>query len=165
MPPKPKVICPLTSSVPPLCYKKGQNLTPCWIYFFNLCFLLFLFTKGYCLYIMAWLGARCSSAWMLNQCVFVEGDILTLSIWYRKEEINISPPQSWPFHEIFARLIAFYFTSSCPSTLFYKRTWHSDFIRWLFWDISQPSSWSADFLNKVVISCLNTSSPIYRPVM
>ena len=39
--------------------------------------------------------------------------------------------------------------SHLPLSLIHKRTWHLDPKRWLFWDISLPSSQSASFLNKV----------------
>ena len=75
---------------------------------------------------------------------------------FRKEDINPSPPQCWPSQ---AKLTAFllYFLTSCPS-LFYKSGIQT-LVRWLFWDISLPSSQSAGFPNKVAIPCLNTSPP------
>ena len=77
----------------------------------------------------------------------------------RKKKLT-PPPWGWPFQEIFARFMAFllYFLTSSPS-LFYKRNWPPDPIRWFFWDSSLPSSRSAGFPNKVSIPCLNTSSP------
>ena len=42
----------------------------------------------------------------------------------------------------------------CPFS--YKRSLNSDLGKMILWDTSLPSSWSAGFLNKVAISCLNT---------
>ena len=117
------------SDQPCNCYRDQENLTLHWMCFFILtsassCFCLL---EGYCLYIMACLRELCSSAWMLNQTVFVQGNSLILftvnGYWRTKLTHSLSeaghsrrPLQdSWPF----------YFTTSSFS-LFYKRTWHPD---------------------------------------
>ena len=68
------------------------NLTPCWIFYFNLCFLLICLLKGYCPYIMACLREPCPSA-------FVQ-DLSTCG-WLQKEEMNTSWSASSPSKVIF----------------------------------------------------------------
>ena len=46
-----------------------------------------------------------------------------------------------------------------PISVLWKKLASRPRMRWLFWDISLPSSQSASFPNKVIIPCLNTSSP------
>ena len=109
-------------------------------------------------------------------------ETLTLSTceWlWEKKEINTSLPEAgppghvlqawWPF--LLYLLIAFP-SLFCLLTLVARgfslwsieepgiQTW----TRWLFWDISLPSSPSASF-PKSHIPCLNTLSPIHWPVM
>ena len=50
---------------------------------------------------------------------------------------------------MFARWKAFVLGFSPPPSLICKITWHPDPVRWLFWDVSLPSSLSAGFPNKV----------------
>ena len=50
-------------------------------------------------------------------------------------------------------------TCTTTTTCSIKETGIQTLIRWLFWDISRPSSWSASFPRKVIIACLDTSSP------
>ena len=84
----------------------------------------------------------------------------------KKAEINTSPPGAWPFQEMFCKtdsrfFFFFSFTSSLPfspSLCSMKETGIKTLIRWLFWDISLPSSWSASFLNKVL------AWPLTRPL-
>ena len=53
--------------------------------------------------------------------------------------------------------MAFSLPPLLPS-LFYNRNWNPDPHKTVFGDNSPPSSWSAGFLNKVAIPCLNTLS-------
>ena len=75
---------------------------------------------------------------------------------YRKEEINTSPPGGWLFQEIFTRLTDFFFfffllyLFTSPPLCFRKEPGIQILIRWLFWDTSLQSSWSAGFPNKVI---------------
>ena len=70
---------------------------------------------------------------------------------HRKEEINTFPFPGWPFQEITARLMKFllYFLTS-PHLFSITESSVQTLLRWLFLDISLPSSWSAGFLNKVI---------------
>ena len=51
------------------------------------------------------------------------------------------------------------FTSPHPPSLIYKRNWHPDPMRWLFWDISLPFSWSVGFANKVIFHASTPQFP------
>ena len=87
------------------------------------------------------------SAWLLNWSTFIQ---LTEIIWpsppvngCTKEEI--STPGT-----ILQDKGPFYFTSSPLPLCFREEPGIQTKIRWLFWDISPPSSLSASFLSKVV---------------
>ena len=73
----------------------------------------------------------------------------------QKEEIYTSCP-------IFKINGLLYFLISSPSLL---RNWHPDPVRWLFWDISLPSSWSAGFPNKVIFFAATPRLWFYWPVV
>ena len=77
---------------------------------------------------------------------------------FRKEGIDTSPPWSWPFQEIYVRLMALFTLLPHLPPLFCRRNWHLDPTRGLFWDISLPSSQSAGFPNKRHIPCFNILS-------
>ena len=125
-----------------------EELTPRWIcfFYFNLCFSLLLFIKKI-------LSIYNGQPWgTLPLCLNIKPKYLCPPVdGYRKEEINTSPSQDWPFQEIFARLMAFllYFLIS-PHLCSIKEPVIQILIGWLFWDISLPSSWSAGFPNEVV---------------
>lgn len=60
---------------------------------------------------------------------------------YRKEKINTFLPGSWPFQEIFVRLMVFCtLHPSLPPLCSIKEPGFQPLVRWLFWDISLPSS-------------------------
>ena len=134
------------------CYREKPILTPCWIcfFYFNLGFPLFLFPKRKPSIHNGLSWEPCPSAWMLNKNAFVQDPVHLWMPTGRTKLTHPSPPRPIP-GEIFAKLKAFllYFLTSSFS-LFCKRTYHPDPIKWLFWDISLLSSWSASFLNKVI---------------
>ena len=71
------------------------------------------------------------------------------------KKLKSTHPPAWglPFSEIFARWMAFFTLFPCPHPKLWstKELGIQTPIRWLFWDISLPSSWSAGFPNKVVL--------------
>ena len=99
--------------------------------------------RGYCLYIMAFLGEPFPSAWMLNQSAFVQGNIRTLfHLWMAARKKKLTPPLPEAGHSrwYLQNLRPFYFTSSSPPPLCaIKETSIQTPIR-LFWDFSLPSS-------------------------
>lgn len=122
-----------------MCYR--EELTPCWICFLlNIYFPLLLFTERI-LFIyngLAW-GTLALCQNVKPKCL-CSGSCPPVND-YRKEEINTAPPWGWPFQDIFARLVTFslYFFTS-PISVLLKKTWHPDPDKWLFLDISLPSS-------------------------
>ena len=72
-----------------------KELTSCWICFsyFNLCFLLLLFSEGYCPYIMACFRIPCPFAWMVNQNAFIQGSVC-LWVATRKKELTYPLPKT-----------------------------------------------------------------------
>lgn len=59
--------------------------------------------------------------------------------------------EGWSFQEVFVRLMAFLtLILHLHPSLFFKRTWHPNPMRWLFWDISLPSFQSASFQNEII---------------
>ena len=108
----------------------------------------------------------CCSVWMLKFLCSAYRE----TFWpcppvnsFRKVEITTSPPQTWPSQEIFCKsnCLLFYFLTSSPS-LFYKRNWHPDPIRWYPRALAHlPSSQTPGFPIKIAISCLSISSPDY----
>ena len=144
------------------CFKEEQNLTPYWIcfFYFNPCFQLLLFAKRF-LSIHNGLP-RGTLSLCLNLC---SEPCLPVDSYREGRNKHICPPpQGWPFQEILARLMAFLldFLTSHPSI---KEPSFQTPIRWLFWDISLPSSQSVSFSNKVVIPSFNTWFLIYWPVL
>ena len=102
---------------------------------------------------MACLREPCPSAWMLNRSAFVQGNIRSLSTcgWLQERRNYHIPSSRRSFQGIYAKLRPFYFTSSSPPPLCaIKETGIQSPRRWLFRDISLPSSWSAGFPNKVI---------------
>ena len=78
------------------CSRKEPILTPCWICYFNLCFLLFWFTKR-----ILFLGNSLLQG-TLPPCLNIKPKCLCLRPYptvdgYTKEIINTSPPQDLPF--------------------------------------------------------------------
>ena len=94
---------------------------------------------------MACLREPWPSAWMLNQNTFAQDPVHLWMPTGRKKLTHLF----WSFQKIFVRLMAFFllyfFTSPSVNKLDIQTL-----IRWLFWDISLPSSLSAGFLNKVI---------------
>ena len=136
------------------CNREEPNLTTCWncFFYFNLCFPLLLFTKRI-------LSIRNGLPWgtlslSLNvkpKCLWSgkHPDPVHPVDGCKKEEINISPPWGWPFQGIFTKLLAFLLPHLLPLCAI-KETGIQSPIRWLFWDFSLPSSWSAGLPNKVI---------------
>ena len=96
-----------------------------------------------------------SSAWILNANAFVQDPV---HLW---KKLTHPLPEASHSRSYFSRLMAFwlYFLTSFPSFFKKKKKKGTQTpIIWLFWDVSLPSSQSANFPNKVAIPCLNTSS-------
>ena len=121
--------------------------------------------KGYCPHIMACLREPCLSAWMLNQNTFPSGPCPPVD-GYRKEKINTFLPGGWPFQEIVVRLMVFFtLHPHFPHRCSIKEPGIQTLIRWLFWDISLPSSGSAGFLNKVIFLASTPHLSVNWPVV
>ena len=111
--------------------------------FLSHCFCLL---EEYCLYIKACLRELWPSVRVKLNCLYSEP---YPPVDGRKEEINTSPSQGLLFFIYF--FVCFALLPYLSPSLFCKRTWHPETqVRWLFWDICLPSSWSAGFLNKVI---------------
>ena len=127
------------------------------------CFLLLLLLQSY---IMVCLREACPSAWLLKCLCSAHRETIwlyPLGNGCRKEEINTFLPEGWVScdcvvrwmalftllsHHLSLSILPFYFSFSPSPSLFCKTAWPSR--RWLFWDNSLPSSWSASFPNKVI---------------
>ena len=121
--------------------------------------------KGYCPHIMACLREPCPSAWMLNQNAFSSGPCPPAD-GYRKEKINTFLPGGWPFQEIVVRLMVFFtLHHHFPHHCSIKEPGIQTLIRWLFQDISLPSSGSAGFLNKVTFLAPTPHLSVNWPVV
>ena len=108
---------------------------------------------------MAYPREPCPSAWMLNQSAFVLDPV---HLWMAARKKKLTHPLSEAGHSrgYLQNVWPFYFTSSSPPPLYaIKETGIQTPIRWLFWDISLPSSLSASFPNKVVFPA---STPCLR---
>ena len=136
--------------------REEPNLTRCWIcfFYFNLCFLLLLFTKRN-LSIHNGLP-RGTLPLRLNVkpkclCSGKHPDPVHLWMAARKKKLTHPLPEAGHSRGHLQILPASYFTSSSPPPLCaIKETGIQTPIRWLFRDISPPSSRSAGFLNKVL---------------
>ena len=77
-----------------------------------------------------------------------------LTLWKAARKKRLTPPFHGPFHFISSSLLPlhfafFYFIASpFPHLCSVKQPGIQMPKRWLFWNISSPSSWSAGFLNK-----------------
>ena len=118
------------------------NLTLSWNCFFELLFIAFVI-------IIIYIGLPQKT---LSVCLTIKPKCLCLGPYptvdgYTKEKINTSPPQGLLFQEIFVRLMAFciYLLTALPLCSM-KEPGIQTPVRWLFWDISLPSSLSVGFL-------------------
>ena len=125
------------------------------LFYLNLCLLLILFTKRILSIHNGLPQGTLPLGLNVKPKCFYSGSCPPVD-YYRKQEINISPPQDWPFQVMFARLMVFslYFLTS-PHLCSIKEPGIQILIRWLFWDVSLPSSQSARFPSKVNISSLS----------
>ena len=92
---------------------------------------------------------------------------------YKKKKRLMHPAKGWPFPEMFLKTerlktLSLYFSTASPSlfcllTLVLHCLSPSDSVkelgiqtltRWLLWDISLPSSWSAGFPNKIFLASI-----------
>ena len=131
-----------------------SNLTTCWICFFNFCFLLLLFTKRI-LSIHNGLPrgnlSLCLNVKPKCLCSGEHPDPVHLWMAARKKKLTHALPEAGHSRGYLQNLRLFNFTSPSPPPLCaIKETGIQTPIRWLFWDISLPSSRSASFPNKVV---------------
>ena len=130
------------------CNREEPILTPCWICFFdfNLCFSFLLWgNPGPCLNVKL----KCF-------CLFFFSAHRRQSdpdhLWMAAERKKLTYP-------LLVKQITFDFISSSPSPLCsIEEPGIQTPKRWLFWDISLPSSQSANFPNKVIIPCLSILS-------
>ena len=73
------------------CYREEENLTKCWICFFNFCFLLLLFTKWILSIHNGWPQGTLLFCLNVKPKCFVQGNILTPSTCgWLQEDINTS---------------------------------------------------------------------------
>ena len=123
----------------------------CWIcfFYFNLCVLLLLFTKRI---LSIYNGLpRGTLPLCLNvkpKCRFSVEHPDPVHLWTatRKKKWTHLLPKAGHSRGHLQILRPFYFTSSSPPPLCaIKETGIQTPIRWLFWDFSLPSSWSASF--------------------
>ena len=134
--------------------REEPNLTTCWIYFFNFCFPLLLFTKRI-LSIRNGLP-RGTLPLFLNvkpKCLCSRKHPDPGHLWMaaRKKKFTHPLPEAGHSRGYLQNLWPFYFTSSPPPPLCsIKETDIQTRIRWFFGDTSLPSSWSAGFPNKVI---------------
>lgn len=87
----------------------------------------------------------------------------------RKEEINTSPSQCWPNQEVLCKMNGLFSLLSHFLYSIKKKNWHADTlppltIRWYSEDTSLPSRMPS-FMNQVLISCLNTFSTPFLPII
>ena len=138
------------------CNREEPDLTTRWIFFFyfNLCFPLLLFTKRI-LSIHNGLP-RGTLPLCLNvkpKCLCSGKHLDPVYLWMAARKKKLTHPLLGAAHSrgYLQNLWPFSFISSSPSPLCaIKETGIQTPIRWLFWDINLPSSWSTSFLNKVV---------------
>ena len=101
--------------------------------------------KGYCLYIMACLREPLPLCLNAKPKCFVQDPV---HLWMATVRKKLTPlPWGWPFQEIVARLMTFLlFLLTYSHLCFIKEPGIQTPIRWLFWDISLPSSQSTNFV-------------------
>ena len=105
--------------------------------------------NGYCPYITVCRGEPCPSAW-----IFVQNPVYLRMATGKKKLTYLASPTRLAIPGDICKINGlFTLLPHLPlKPIFYERNS-------LFCDISLPSSQSSGFLNKVIIPCLNTSSP------
>ena len=164
------------------CYSEEPMLTPHWIclFDFKLYFSLLLLLQSY---IVACLREPCLSAWLLMFSFQEDNLTLPTCEWMmaRKKKLTHLSLEGGHSRRCFARLIALFTLlhhclslSTLPFLLNFliislsgsiKEPGIQTQTRWLFWDISLPSSWSAGFLNKVIFLASAHCLLFYWPVV